>query len=614
MKQILRIITLLLILPAYAASPQDPPIEPALSLNVQELNPGWWSVIESLQGNQRISFINNIRDYLEQEYDALDNPEVIQNRKVIDSILDRLSRPNNATDSQIELPTPKDQYSIREWLELHRKNSHLTNEISFLRDEQKRVDNIATDLRSTISESLIEYRAAPTGSQEKLVIASQAIRYQLELLLKRSEVANLRQTISTLQKNEQKVSDLLEYAEENLTPTPKQLAILEKKISTIKSKIEKNNLSAYQKKIDELSTKPDNDKLAKKIRNRIRSLEDYANAIDLNSQLIVTQLELSIELGLSGQPMQLPHPVESAWEALGSQILRLNSQFTELLSLLRNADDIESETSFTKTWSRLGKGRQFNYRISLRSAEIQYLLASYKKIALQQRSWWNPEKFFPSRLILLLTDSLGDAWEYPLFSVNQSPVTPASISWFLLIFLLGLVLSYLLRRGLSRLAEKRTNVSESALFTIGKIFHYIIISIALILGFSALGIDFSNLAIIAGALGVGIGFGLQSIFNNFISGLILLFERPLKVGDLVELESGVRGRIKAINVRSTQISTWDNIDILVPNSEFISGRVTNYTYTNDLRRLHIPFGVAYGSDKEKVKSAVIEAALNQPLT
>ena len=144
--------------------------------------------------------------------------------------------------------------------------------------------------------------------------------------------------------------------------------------------------------------------------------------------------------------------------------------------------------------------------------------------------------------------------------------------------------------------------------------HYIIITSAVLVSFSIVGVEYTELAIIAGALSVGIGFGLQSIFNNFISGLILLFERPIKVGDLTELDSGTRGRVEAINVRSTQVTTWDNIDILVPNSEFISGRVTNYTLGDDLRRLHVPFGVAYGSDKELVKKAVIEAALAVPTT
>ncbi|MGL6159322.1 mechanosensitive ion channel family protein [Microbulbifer sp.] len=123
-----------------------------------------------------------------------------------------------------------------------------------------------------------------------------------------------------------------------------------------------------------------------------------------------------------------------------------------------------------------------------------------------------------------------------------------------------------------------------------------------------LGLDTSKLALIAGALSVGIGFGLQAIFSNFISGLILLLEQPLRVGDLVELESGVFGRIRDINVRSTRITTRDNVDILVPNTEFVTGRVINHTLDDPVRRIHVPFGVAYGSDPDLVREAALEAA------
>jgi small-conductance mechanosensitive channel len=120
--------------------------------------------------------------------------------------------------------------------------------------------------------------------------------------------------------------------------------------------------------------------------------------------------------------------------------------------------------------------------------------------------------------------------------------------------------------------------------------------------------DFTNFALVAGALAIGIGFGLQAIVNNFISGLILLFERSLKVGDFVQLASGVHGEVKAINVRSTQIKTNENIDIVVPNSEFMNTNVINWTLQEPYMRVHYPFRVAFGVEKEKVRKAGLEAA------
>jgi small-conductance mechanosensitive channel len=112
---------------------------------------------------------------------------------------------------------------------------------------------------------------------------------------------------------------------------------------------------------------------------------------------------------------------------------------------------------------------------------------------------------------------------------------------------------------------------------------------------------------IAGALSVGIGFGLQNIVSNFVSGIILMFEKSIRVGDLVEVDQTLKGNIAKMNMRSTIVNTFDNIDVIIPNSAFIENRVVNYTYGDHTRRLHIPFGVAYGTPVNKVKESVKEA-------
>jgi small-conductance mechanosensitive channel len=118
----------------------------------------------------------------------------------------------------------------------------------------------------------------------------------------------------------------------------------------------------------------------------------------------------------------------------------------------------------------------------------------------------------------------------------------------------------------------------------------------------------SKLALFASALGVGVGFGLQNLISNFVAGIMLLFEKTLKVGDFIELQSGLSGEVREINIRSTLVTTNDNVDVVVPNSEFVNGRVMNWTMREAYRRIHVPFGVAYGSDLELVRKAALEAA------
>jgi len=198
--------------------------------------------------------------------------------------------------------------------------------------------------------------------------------------------------------------------------------------------------------------------------------------------------------------------------------------------------------------------------------------------------------------------------DFTLFSVGEAPVTGRDIFRVLIILVVAFLLSRSVRYAIRRFGARESAGTQASLYTVSRLTHYAIIIIAIIVALSSIGLDFSNLALIAGALGVGIGFGLQSIVGNFVSGIVILFEHTLRVGDYIELDTGLTGTVKAINVRSTLINTNDNIDIVVPNSEFVTTRLTNWTLNERVLRVRIPFGVAYGSDKEMVRKAACEAA------
>lgn len=180
--------------------------------------------------------------------------------------------------------------------------------------------------------------------------------------------------------------------------------------------------------------------------------------------------------------------------------------------------------------------------------------------------------------------------------------------------LAAVMLSVLVRRALRRYAERHASADKAALYTVSRLLHYLLLLVGVLLAFDLAGIPLNKFAVFAGAVGVGLGFGLQAIFSNFISGLILLFDRSLKVGDFVELEGDIRGTVRAINIRATRITTNDNIDVLVPNAEFVTKRVVNWTHGSVNRRVRVPFSVAYGVDKELVKKAALEAAARVPFT
>ncbi|MEO8718484.1 MAG: mechanosensitive ion channel domain-containing protein [Burkholderiales bacterium] len=198
----------------------------------------------------------------------------------------------------------------------------------------------------------------------------------------------------------------------------------------------------------------------------------------------------------------------------------------------------------------------------------------------------------------------------PWFTLGDTPVSASRLLGLAVIVVAVWWLASLLEAGIRRVAMQRAGYAQSApsVYMWSRVLRYTVWIVGTLVGLSYIGFDMTSFALFGGAIGVGVGFGLQNIFSNFISGIIILLERTLKVGDFVDLQSGVRGHVREIGMRYTRITTNDEVDIIVPNSEFINGRVTNWTYENRIHRIHVPFGVAYGSDKEKVKAAALRAA------
>ena len=197
---------------------------------------------------------------------------------------------------------------------------------------------------------------------------------------------------------------------------------------------------------------------------------------------------------------------------------------------------------------------------------------------------------------------------YPLFAVNEAPVTTLGLLRLGLIVTIAWWLSALMRGGLQRLGPRNSAFSPASLYTVGRVLHYLLLIIGLVVGLSSIGVDLTKFALFASALGIGVGFGLQTLISNFVAGLIILFEKSLNVGDLIELQSGATGMVKEINMRATRITTSDNVDILVPNAEFMSSKVMNWTLEDACRRIHVPFTVTYETDKTIVQTAALAAA------
>jgi len=177
----------------------------------------------------------------------------------------------------------------------------------------------------------------------------------------------------------------------------------------------------------------------------------------------------------------------------------------------------------------------------------------------------------------------------------------------ILILLFSAYIGGLYKKKIFNLSVNKNTFTESSRTILANLGYYLILLISFFVVLNFLGIKLSSIAMVAGALSVGIGFGLQNIVSNFVSGIILMFERSVKIGDYVELNENLRGYITDIRMRSTTIKTNDNIDVIVPNQQFIENSVINWTMNDKIRRFSIPFGVAYGTDPQKVIEVVKRA-------
>lgn len=198
----------------------------------------------------------------------------------------------------------------------------------------------------------------------------------------------------------------------------------------------------------------------------------------------------------------------------------------------------------------------------------------------------------------------------PLFSIGETPVTFVSVLSCIGLILIAFVASTILRRVLSKVYDKR-NIDVGLQHALNRLLHYVIMAVGIFIAVDNLGVSLSALAAIGGVLLVGIGFGLQDLAKDFISGLILLLERPIRKGDFIEVKNN-QGTVIEIGLRATVINTYDDIDVLIPNGILLNEMVVNRLYGKKKYRIRINVGVGYDSDPELVRDTLISIAKAHP--
>lgn len=516
----------------------------------------------------------------------------------------------------------KNSYCLSEVIELCHQKKQCSHVLCGFQDSLGDLDKRTKNLESLLAQTRKEYFQTEENSVERSLLGLKILSYWTSLIESKEEKKQITEQLESQDQLSTSIEDNIDYAFDHISVEPSELAEVKQQI------IQADRNWAKARRTLEA-------KQAYKLRKRVDLAEDKgylnqelvkAEVEDMSAHLKVISLEIQETLlNLIHTPAQfnrekLKEDMDEWREAITNfddsvkkwtkmTLAQLESS-VEAFSL--PSDEIAENQKQTMT--KIAAITQTNQigliKLASEIDDSEFTLALLeRRIASLTGAL---EKFF-----YFIKDSvywLADMATATLFIYNGLAITFWDILEFFLIILASLWLSKAILAGLTKIAQHRVGIRKSFIYRIHHLIHYAILSLGFILGLSAIGFDLSNLVLIAGALGVGIGFGLQTIVNNFISGIIILFESQLRIGDYIELDTGHKGEVQEINFRSTIIRTNDGTDIILPNAHLISDRVINWTLHDPFRRLHVPFSVAYGTDLELVRKIVIEAAKELPFT
>jgi len=212
-------------------------------------------------------------------------------------------------------------------------------------------------------------------------------------------------------------------------------------------------------------------------------------------------------------------------------------------------------------------------------------------------------------------EMLSDAWNFPLIDAEGGRITLGSVLIAVVVVAAGVVLARIISRVVVGVIARRTRAHPGAVAAVQSLLFYVLSAVVILMALKIASVPMSVFAVAGGALAIGVGFGSQNVINNFISGLILLIERPVRVGDIIQLDGpdAVNGVVRDIGARSTRIVTGENVELVVPNSTLLQNNVVNWTLSDDEIRTNIQVGVAYGTPLQQARELLLQAAADHGL-
>ncbi len=592
--------------------------------NPRKLSGDWWEYY-NVPAKQLPERILQTRNFLNEALKAVADQEREKASELVNDILANLEALAKEKQKNIQSQerSYKKNYTLEEFVGLN-------TELKIIARKKQELTHDIDDVKEAIgqSETNLNNLQAQYISMDELALGR--IVKGLEIIYQRSSVALLKENLRLAQdglmvqqENLQRIKAEIDFAKKHINYTSSSLEKAKGAINEAEKEYQQELSETRKFKIEYL-TELDNPQISKLRRDflqlklqhsRVKDRLGEVSLINARMRLLLIQMGLNasyppleeFRAQLSRWQQEIADIQDSIydWTKRSREIL---TEYLYELSFLDKQTDVEKRRAYqqfieesSQTLITIGS---LEKELTISQAFTDLINYQMKKTYTSFSDWvkhyWiNFKQFFVDH---------AQFYQRTLFKLGNTPITFFALFKFIIVIVLTYVAGKILSRWILKFSASHKQISKSGAYALSRLAYYFLLIIGFSIAFVSIGFDFTAFAFIAGALTVGLGFGLQSIFNNFVSGIIILVEKNIRVGDVIELEEGNLGSVKEINVRTTLITTFDGIDILVPNSELVSKKFSNWNLREPVRRVRIPFRVSYESDKDKVRRVVIEAA------
>ena len=617
-----RLLFLSLFLPLLLSAQEYQSPDPAKIL------PNWWENFE-VEGDQLNSRIQKFSTDLKTLKIEIPLEKQENANHLIDRIISNLNSyedlKGREVDQTLAAWVPKEVYTYKQYVALTENHRATLRKMSYEKLERERIKELLSELEQVIRNRYVHYLEMAGPNIDKFMVGLDLLALKSRWGFLNEELRLVRAQIIQDEKLANRYKEELLLAREKLDFSSIQSGDLKKRIEELQLEYEKATRTLLGAEADaaRAADQPSQTKLLRQgvihaliaqavIKTDILRIKAVRTLSYISEDIHSEQVLHDLQNWQNYQ--QMIHQRIQTWRKFSSVERDISSK--ELILLKGNGDDfderlvkVEQERNQLATESLVALEN-----LSRLSNQLELTLDLIEDQVVSEQTVLEMTSYRIGEFVESIQGYFTEWIYFGFFDVGGVPITLIGILKAILVVIGAYWISKLTQRGILRYMKRKKDAKQPTFYALSRIIHYLILGFGLLAALSTLGLTTDNIVLILSALGIGVGFGLQTIVNNFLCGVAVLFEQSVKVGDFIELDTGEFGRVEEIHVQNTRMHTFDGIDILIPNSTLFNSKTINWTTNDPYQRLHIPFGVAYGTDQDKVTETVIAVAKKIPST